>query len=585
MVTRPAREHVLGKILYGGLFVVALPATLTVWAVVLDSRISLPVPDHRLPALALSCLAGAVLVAGVVQLSAYGHGLPMNAYPPSRFVDRGIYAWIAHPIYLGAILLSAGVSLGLRSGSGLYLITPFLAAMILALLWGYELPALKHRFGDRTGGPLPAAAAGSGAVPVRVRIAVAARVFLPWLAAGYLLDHAGCVGRCGAFTWLGGVHGMHTAWALMWLAPFGYLVIRTLAARTVGRLRSAAASGIVAGASSIYLSLVVAVGPGGLARAGMPAAISALALAAGLWWQAAWAGLHRVAERVANSRHDWLLRGGGFRIINHAVYSGLAGAVGVGAAGYLLGSGRAALLQAACVLLGAAVFAQSLWGSQAILRPFGYWGAIVGGVAGAVLVRLLCGISLLDLVVTAAVVAPFGQAIGRLRCLAQGCCHGVVATQGQAIRVWHPQSRVVVLSDLKGAPLLTTQLYSICFNVLLGVLLGVLLVAMWWSRDVGGSFVLGTYLALTGAERFVEDAYRGERQTRMLAGMRENQWIAVAGVAAGIAVTMIPSLPPARAAGLDAEVVACALAGGLMSAFAMSMDFPRSTRRFSRLSG
>ena len=41
---------------------------------------------------------------GMLDLTCFGHGLPMNAYPPHTFVTQGMYLLFSHPIYLGAHL-------------------------------------------------------------------------------------------------------------------------------------------------------------------------------------------------------------------------------------------------------------------------------------------------------------------------------------------------------------------------------------------------------------------------------------------------------------------------------------------------
>jgi protein-S-isoprenylcysteine O-methyltransferase Ste14 len=298
-------------------------------------------------------------------------------------------------------------------------------------------------------------------------------------------------------------------------------------------------------------------------------------------YQAIWHVLKGLCERVANSRHDWLFFEGRFRVINHSIYSGLAGAVGAGFLTYILRDGLAVLLLGFCAILGSAVFAQFRWGNTSLLRPFGYWGAIIGGILGIILIRLIFNIPVYQVAVAAVLCAPFTQAIGRLRCLSQGCCHGTVTHKELGIRVWQSQSRVVTLSRLKGEYLLPTQLFSILFNLLLGLML----ISVWSSHKFSGLFIVGIYLVLTGIERFTEDAYRGEKQTRNAKGLIENQWIAIAAVVAGIIITMLPSpsIDASREFGL--AFWGTSLLGGLIAAFAMSMDFPGSNVRFSRLSG
>ncbi|MGZ3644260.1 MAG: prolipoprotein diacylglyceryl transferase family protein [Ktedonobacteraceae bacterium] len=206
----------------------------------------------------------------------------------------------------------------------------------------------------------------------------------------------------------------------------------------------------------------------------------------------------------------------------------------------------------------------------------------MGGGVGGLIVTFVFGIPLITIALAAVLCAPFAQAIGRLRCLVQGCCHGTVTTKNLGIRIWQSQSRVVAISGLKGQYILNTQLYSMLFNLPLGFLLW----SLWLSQSVNCSFIIGLYFILTGIERFTEDAYRGEIQTRYRKGLRENQWIALGALLIGIALTMIPTSLPGNPAGtLNLTLFATMVVGGFLAAFAMSMDFPKSTLRYSRLSG
>lgn len=201
---------------------------------------------------------------------------------------------------------------------------------------------------------------------------------------------------------------------------------------------------------------------------------------------------------------------------------------------------------------------------------------------GIALVGTLFDVSLYQSAIAGVLCAPFTQAIGRLRCLSQGCCHGTVTSNKLGIRVWQSQSRVVILSGLKGEYILPTQLYSILFNLVLGPLL----YAVWSSHKSSPALIVGLYFALTGIERFTEDAYRGEKQTKLAMGLRENQWIAITALVAGITVTMLPFPSSTRTLGqFNPSLLGTALLGGLITAFAMSMDFPRSNVKFSKLSG
>jgi len=567
-VNRSAMSPALGPIAYGLLFVIGLPLVLASWALLLDRSIRWPVPHLPVVALAAVLCGGLLMLKGMLDLRIHGHGLPMNAFPPETLVTRGSYGWFAHPIYVGAMCVSFGSALWFRSSAGLYIVTPLLACMILSLLLGHEIPATAARFGAALQRHQPVfslPAPSDEDVGWLKRLAMLVRVFLPWLLAVALVDHARGVDRLG-------------------LAPYLFVLVILLTARTGRALLRAVLIGTVATALGLYLDLILpALMPRLMGAPWSAAATGLLAVIIGFNARGIWQWMQRATERIANSRHDWLFAHGRFRVINHSVYSALAGAIGVGIVGSVMAHPVAALVIEAGVLVGAATFAQASWGSRSLLRPFGYWGGVLGGSAGIAIAHFAFDIALARIALAVALGATFIQAAGRLRCLAQGCCHGVPAKNADAgIRVWQPQSRVVLLSHLEGVPLLDTQLYSIVFNLALGPLL--------WSLWLGGAMsewmIVGMYFILTGIERFAEDAYRGETQTKMLRGLRENQWIALGALGMGLIIAALPGTAPAHDVGsINVAWVAAVLAGGALSAFAMSMDFPGSSRRFSRLSG
>jgi len=232
----------------------------------------------------------------------------------------------------------------------------------------------------------------------------------------------------------------------------------------------------------------------------------------------------------------------------------------------------------ACVLVGAAIWAQLLEGSSKLLRPFGWYGGVLGGAIGAWTAGL-AGHPLLPLLAAFAVAAPWVQLVGRLRCLVQGCCHGGPASAAIGIRYRHPRSRVTQLAGLAGVPIHPTPLYSIAGNVVIGV-------ALLRLRFVGApdALLVGLYLILSGIARFVEESFRAEPQTPVIAGLHSYQWIAVASVVLGMVTSTIPSANAVPAfSPLDGPFVIGAFALALVTGFAMGVDFPRSNRRFSRL--
>src|SRR5579871_4951859 len=136
------------RILYGAIFVVLLPLLLVLWAHATASEITLPVPEPAWIGWIVASIGLAFMTQGMIALWTRGGGLPMNAFPPQRFVASDIYAWIPHPIYTGFSLICGGVAIATRSSSGFWLVTPVVVAGCAALVLGYERIDLQKRFGD-----------------------------------------------------------------------------------------------------------------------------------------------------------------------------------------------------------------------------------------------------------------------------------------------------------------------------------------------------------------------------------------------------------------------------------------------------
>ena len=571
---------------FGALFTVALPACLLAWAAALDHRLDWSVPDWRGLGGSLAAAGAALMALSMVQLSRRGRGLPMSAYPPRDLVTTGAYAVHRHPIYLGAGLVAAGVALATRSPGGLYVVTPVFLGAMAAYVAGFERPGLAARFGDALRGYEPLLSLPSAAcprVPIARRAALAIAVLVPLAFTGCLIDRARCGADCSAVPgrWAGPQGDL--AWALVWIVPAAFPAVRLLAAGNARSARRAAVALLLAALGAAYAGAVLPPLGADLYDPRSAAFVAAVLLGIALGWEMCWRGLLRAAEWVANSRTDWLFFGGRFRVVSHAVFAGLAGAAGTAIAGSVLDSPAAALLLVVFLLVGAAIFAQVLWGNRTtLLRPFGYWGGVLGSCAGAAAVWVACGIPPETTLLACVLAVPAGQGLGRLRCLAQGCCHGPETSRENGIVVTQRQSRVVVLSGMGGRPILPTQLYSILFNAALGPLL----YALYRSESAGPTIIVGLYLGLTGIERFAEDALRAERQTRWHGPLRENQWIAIGALLAGMAISAVPSgvLIP-RGPDLGPALPLAILLGGLTTAFALSTDFPKSNLRYSRLSG
>jgi len=291
-----------------------------------------------------------------------------------------------------------------------------------------------------------------------------------------------------------------------------------------------------------------------------------------------WALVRRATERMANSWREW--RVGPVRIINHGAYAAAAAGIGLLVAGSAMNGEHlgAAVWVGVCIVTGAGLWAQWLEGSSKLLRPFGWYGGILGVVVG-VLTAGIAGVPVLPLIASYATAAPWIQILGRVRCLVNGCCHGGPAPRHVGICYHHPRSRVTQLAGLAGVPIHATPLYSIAGNLVIGVLL-----ARARILAVPDSLVLGLYLLASGLARFVEESYRAEPQTPTIARLPIYQWLAIGSVVAGALCTLLPA--SARSAGFASPsptLLMAALAMAAVTGFAMGVDFPRSNRRFSRL--
>ena len=290
-----------------------------------------------------------------------------------------------------------------------------------------------------------------------------------------------------------------------------------------------------------------------------------------------WRAVRDWTERICNSWRDWRL--GPLRIINHGAYAGLAGFTGVLLTMLFAGpqSALAVFLAAVTGLIGAGLWAQFIEGSPVLLRPFGYYGGLLGTILGT-LAAPLVGANTWLLLAAFAVSGPWVQALGRIRCLVQGCCHGRPSPESVGIRYVHPQSRVTRLTEWSGVPIHATPLYSILWNIVMGATL-----ARLWTLRVPLHLIAGLYLILCGLGRFVEEAYRGEPQTPILARLRVYQWLAIGTVVVGALLTALGTGAPAPAPQFSLDSFLPAIGFGAMCWFALGVDFPNANRRFARL--
>ena len=236
----------------------------------------------------------------------------------------------------------------------------------------------------------------------------------------------------------------------------------------------------------------------------------------------------------------------------------------------------ASFIIAMVIILGAALWAQLVEGASGLLRPFGYFGGLLGGIGAAAMAGVAHGNPWLFLAALS-VAAPFIQLLGRIRCLVQGCCHGRETDASIGIR-YHDEHSRVVRAGLGGVPVHATQLYSILAALVVGAI-----EIRLWTLHAPLAFITGVYLVLAGLTRFVEEHFRGEPQTRMVWGMRLYQWLALATSFAGAVTMVCASIAAPSIAMPPAGYVGVAAMAGFIASLAYGVDLPASNRRFSRL--
>jgi protein-S-isoprenylcysteine O-methyltransferase Ste14 len=642
MIISRLREPLL-KVAYAALFVGVLPAVLVLWANRLDRWVRLPVPDATWAGAVLVAAGVAIMTAGTIALWRYGGGLPMSAFPPERLVSRGIYRYLADPLYVGAVAVATGTSLIYASPSGIWIVSPVFALACVAWVMGFERERTRQRFGAVAQPVLRLPPAVDDAPTPWHRTAVYVLVLIPWLAIYLGVEFLGVPSDAPSsglpldelipvIPWTAIVYesvypmvvlaplfarrqrdlrifARRGLWAMAFIIPFYLLVPVVYEPRPIpgtGFLSSWVAlertfnSPLTAFpafhvvwaciAASMYSStyrhgrwmwlLALAIGVS-CTTVGIHAAadvVAALALYAVLARGAqVWEWLRRESERGANSWREWSL--GPFRLLSHGLFIGIAVALSFPVGVWLGGPDLLWWIFAASLAgaVAAALWAQLVEGSPQLLRPFGYFGGMIGVII-TVVVAIYAGADAWRFFAATCVVLAFGQGIGRLRCLVNGCCHGRTAPAPIGITYVHPMPRPTRLADLGGVPIHPTQVYALLWLMVVGVVLTRL-----WIIEAPLSFIAGMYFVLVGLGRFVEEHYRGEPQTAVIAGFRLYQWLTLVFVVGGAALTTLPSASTPAPVPIGWAVIAVSMLAAAIGTASFGMDVPTSNRRFSRL--
>lgn len=187
-------------------------------------------------------------------------------------------------------------------------------------------------------------------------------------------------------------------------------------------------------------------------------------------------------------------------------------------------------------------------GQLSLIRDFRYGFVFYGGVLGALVSGTLyarrVGIPFAETVDYFALVAPVGHAIGRLGCLAAGCCYGAPTTLPWGLAFTDRHS--LVPDELLGVALHPSQLYETAGNLLIAWLLWLVLRRRLAGNAAPGSVFIA-YVCLYSALRFLVEFTRADDRGGFLLGLSPAQWTALALAASAFAWSALRR-PVARAA-------------------------------------
>ncbi|MDP3544103.1 MAG: prolipoprotein diacylglyceryl transferase [Elusimicrobiota bacterium] len=161
---------------------------------------------------------------------------------------------------------------------------------------------------------------------------------------------------------------------------------------------------------------------------------------------------------------------------------------------------------------------------EALRYGFVFYGGLIGGLAAGLWHAYRAKLPFLRLADWCMAALALGHGIGRLGCLAAGCCYG---------RHTDLPWGLAMAGDPSRHP---TQVYEAALNlVLFGVLVRFVLPRIAdkrWREGAGlASYVLG-YAAL----RFAVEFLRGDDRGAFVLGLSPSQWVALAAAAATLAV-------------------------------------------------
>lgn len=633
-----------GKFLYGALFMLALPVCLYLWARGTNDIIQLPVPN--LPVISMVLLfAGCIICGwGMISLMIYGKGLPMNAYPPKYFVDKGIYGLVSHPIYVGAGIITVGLSLYFKSASGFWLVSPLFCLAMVVFVIGYENETIKNTAGyfhKELFFSLPPAVPGGPVWKDRLNVFVLA--LLPWAILYELIIFTG-IPRDAIVTNLAFEQQLpviewseifyllpyllvsiipfilttklqvHSFIKDVWWAMFFALIIyiafpfvvqqRSFTPRSFwGELIYLERSydGVTAALPAFHVIWAFILSKYYTVRFGWK--LFWVALAVLISWSCIANGSHSIPDVTAGffvfllvdkRKVVWkAIRLTAECIANswkewhfgkiRLINHGLYAGAAALVGMLIIGSclGQQGSFAGFCIGL-SAIIGAALWAQlvEGSPRLQRPYG-YYGGVIG-----IFVSTAIMSLVFDTSfmyLLAAFALAGPWFQVLGRLRCLVQGCCHGKPC---HPGLGIRFTHSqsrvLKIASLKGVPVHPTQLYSIGANLIIALILFRMVSLEMPVSFIAGLYLILNGLARFVEEAMRGEPQTAYWKGLRLYQWLAIVNIIAGAAITCIPT-----AVHLSMNYTTTALVWacitGIIATVAYGMDFPASGKRFARL--
>ena len=153
-----------------------------------------------------------------------------------------------------------------------------------------------------------------------------------------------------------------------------------------------------------------------------------------------------------------------------------------------------------------------------IKNGFVFYGGLIGGAIGIIIYCVSFKISILRFFDTAAVILPLGSAIGRIGCLAAGCCYGRPTDSFLGVTYREPIDPTTPI----GIPLLLSQLFETAYC---SVLFIVLLILSRKKRRKG--LLTCIYAGGYAAARFINEFFRYDAGRDFFLGLSTSQIISV----------------------------------------------------------